>query len=243
MSLFIDLILISTPYLPCWQQVVTSNTGPILVFPRVQPFGSDVSSSLGKVYSRQATESVNCENSSVSFVMKYCPTSTVVRNPASVQHLITRSCCDNFSTRSWYLCNSSSSCAGSSVKGVCVCLHHTWHKQWVRLSCHNRSPCSNMARVTFLTHFCDCSVETELINTNNCAENQFQPSPHRHSSVLTIFHHLCSSALLWIMDSWIGRLGVCFLQILSSFAPQLLSHSPCGLYSGVEYHFFSKISW
>ena len=33
---------------------------------------------------------VNFENSSVSFVMKYCPTSTVVRNPASVQNLITR---------------------------------------------------------------------------------------------------------------------------------------------------------
>ena len=30
-------------------------------------------------------DSVNFENSSVSFVMKYCPTSTVVRNPASVK--------------------------------------------------------------------------------------------------------------------------------------------------------------
>ena len=59
---------------------MTSNTGPILVFPRIQPFGSDASSSLGKVYSRQATASVNCENSAVSFVMKYCPPSTVVRN-------------------------------------------------------------------------------------------------------------------------------------------------------------------
>ena len=28
------------------------------------------------MYSRQATDSVNCENSSVTFVMKYCPTST-----------------------------------------------------------------------------------------------------------------------------------------------------------------------
>ena len=63
--------------------VVTSNTGPILVFRRIQPFGADDFSSLGKVYSRHATNSVNCENSSVSFVMKYCPTSTVVRNPAS----------------------------------------------------------------------------------------------------------------------------------------------------------------
>ena len=64
-----ESIQFSTPYLPCRQQVVTSNTGPILVFPRIQPFGSDKLSSLDKVYSRQATESVNCENYSVSFVM------------------------------------------------------------------------------------------------------------------------------------------------------------------------------
>ena len=99
--------------------VVTSNTGPILVSPRIQPFGSDDFSSLGKVYSRQATESVNCENCSVSFVMKHCPTSTVVRNPASVQNLITRFCCESLSTRPWYFCNRSS-CAGSSVEGVGV---------------------------------------------------------------------------------------------------------------------------
>ena len=34
LSLFKDQILISTPYLSCKQQVATSNTGPILVFPR-----------------------------------------------------------------------------------------------------------------------------------------------------------------------------------------------------------------
>ena len=38
------------------------------MFPRIQPSGSDESSSLGNVYSRQATESVNCENSSVCSV-------------------------------------------------------------------------------------------------------------------------------------------------------------------------------
>ena len=84
---------------------MTSNTDPILVFPLIQPFGSDVSSSRGKVYSRQATETLNCENSSVSFVMKYCPTSTVVGNPASVQNLLNLSCCDSFSTRSLHVDN------------------------------------------------------------------------------------------------------------------------------------------
>ena len=121
MSLFIDPILISTPYLPCRQQVATSNTGPILVFLLIQPFGSDESSSPGKVYSRQATASVNCENSSVYFVMKYCPTSTVVRNPASVQILLNLSCCDNFSILSLFLCNRNSLCVGSSpFKGMFV---------------------------------------------------------------------------------------------------------------------------
>ena len=97
-------ILISTPNLLCRWLVVTSNTGPILVSPQIQPFGPDDFSSLGRVYSRHVTGSLNCENSSVSFVMKYCPTSTVVRNPASVQILITHLCCESLSTRSWYFC-------------------------------------------------------------------------------------------------------------------------------------------
>ena len=106
LSLFTDLILISTPYLPCRQQVVNSNTGPILEFPLIQPFGS----SLGKVY---VAESVNCENYSMSFVMRYCPTSWIIRNPVSVQNLLNLSCCDNFSIRSPYLCNRIFWCAGS----------------------------------------------------------------------------------------------------------------------------------
>ena len=160
-SLFKDSIPIPTPYFPCGQQVVTSNTGPILVFPRMQ--------SLGKVYSRQATESVNCKNSSVSFVMKYCPTSTVVRHPASIQNFIPRSCCDNCSIPSWYHCNRSKIFFLCKIIGQeFVCLHHTWHEQWVGLSCHNKSPCSILARTTFFTKIRDCSV-----NGNNCAKNSF----------------------------------------------------------------------
>ena len=62
----------------------------ILVFPRIQPFRSDDFSSLATVYSRHVTGSADCKNSSVSFVMTYCPTSTVVKNPASVQNWLTR---------------------------------------------------------------------------------------------------------------------------------------------------------
>ena len=49
---------------------------------------------------------------------------------------------------------------------VCVCLYHTWHIQWVRLSCQIRSPRSYMAGFAFLTQIWDCSVNTELINRN-----------------------------------------------------------------------------
>ena len=44
--------------------VQVTGLGPILVFPWIQPFGCDASSSLGRVYSRQATV-LNCDNSSV----------------------------------------------------------------------------------------------------------------------------------------------------------------------------------
>ena len=124
-----------------------------------------------------STESVNCENSSVSSVMKYCPTSTFVRNPASVQILITRFCCDSLSSRSWHFCNRSS-CEGSSVEGVGVFINELFgKKQWVRLSYHDSSPSSNMARFVFFTQIWDCSVNTELIHRSNCARNNFKSSP------------------------------------------------------------------
>ena len=97
----------------------------------------------------------------MSFVTKYCPTSTVVRNPASVQNLLGLSCCDNFSIRSLFLFQSY------------VCLDHTWHERCTRLSSHNESPRSVMAGFIFFTHVCDCSVKTELIYRNYCAKNSF----------------------------------------------------------------------
>ena len=120
MSRFKDLILISTPHLPCKQQVSISNTGPILVFPWIHPFGCDASSSPGRVHSRQ-TAARNCENSAMSFVMKYCPISTECKNPASIQNLLNLSCCDSFSIRSPYCCNRRSWLTGSSQsKGTSV---------------------------------------------------------------------------------------------------------------------------
>ena len=109
-------------------------------------------------------DSVNCENSSVSFVMKYCPTSTVVRNTASVQNLITRFRCDSLSTRSWYFLQEiflrkiiGRRCRNFDQR---TCRH----KQWVRLSCQHKSPCSYTAVFAFFTQTSNCSVHTELIN-------------------------------------------------------------------------------
>ena len=208
-------LLISTPYLPSKQLVVTSGAGPILVFTRIQLFGSDDFSSLGKENSRQATESVSCEISSVSVVMKYCPTSIFVRNPASVQNLITRFCCDNLSTRSWYFCKRSS-CVWSSVKS-CRCFHHTCgHKQWIRLSHQNRAPCSNRAGFAFATQIWECSVNTELIHRNNCAKSSLNCSLISAVVYWQFSNTFAFWAFLGIMDSWIGRLGVRFQWMLSS---------------------------
>ena len=86
LSVFVDIILISSPYLPCKQQVLTSNTGPILVFPLIQPFGSDLRLLATCIHDRPLHLWI-VKNSAVSFVMKYCPISTTLRNPASIQNV------------------------------------------------------------------------------------------------------------------------------------------------------------
>ena len=97
---------------------MTSNTGPILVFPRNQPFGSDrffISwqsvlttchwfCELGEFFSvfcHEVLSDFNC-----------CQESCI-----STNFFITLFCCESFFTRSWYFCNKSS-CAGFSVEGV-----------------------------------------------------------------------------------------------------------------------------
>ena len=170
LSLFKDIILISTPYLPCKQQGATSKTGPIFVFPWIQPFGFDASSSLGRVYSRQATV-WNCERSPVSFVLKYCPFSTTLRNPASLQ---------NFTqfVLLWQLFISFSILLQQKIFVSQVitiqkhfCLDHAQHEWGTRLCSHNGSPRSFVKGFILFTHLCDCSVNTELVCRNNYAKN------------------------------------------------------------------------
>ena len=145
---------------------MTSNTGPILVFPRIQLFGSVDFSSRDNLYSRHVTGSVNCENSSVSFVMKYCPTSTVVRNPASVQNKVTRFCCDSLPL-----------VLGTFAIDLLLAQDH---RSKVCLSSSHLAQAmgqivlpAQVSPVLAWQALYDCSVDTELINRNNCAKNSF----------------------------------------------------------------------
>ena len=167
-------------------------------------------------------------NARTRSVMKYCPTSTVVQNPASVTNFITRSWCGSFSTRSLYFCNnflvqefqlkvwvSLSKFAGSNTG--------------VRLSYQHGFLRSCLTSTVFLTHIWDCSVDTEMINRDKCAK-KFQSYPHRHGSVSIIFH-LCFWAFLGTVDSWFGKLDVRVLWIWSSSIQRL-----CPILLVVCYH-------
>ena len=131
----------------------------------------------GKVYQRQATDSVNCENSSLSFVMKYGPTLSIVKNPASVRNLITQFCENSLSTRSGYFFAWSSSYAGSPVQDEGVFINELFGRN-NGSDCfyQNKSHCSNMTSFVFFTHFFDCSVKTELIYRYHHAKNNFNRS-------------------------------------------------------------------
>ena len=86
-----------------WTLQVTGcdfNTGPIFGAHSNPTFRVSWFFILCKVYSLHYTGSAICKNSSMCFVMKFCPTSTVFKNPAS-----NRSGCGSLSTRSLYFCN------------------------------------------------------------------------------------------------------------------------------------------
>ena len=97
-----------------------------------------------------------------------------------------------------------------------------------------------MKGFVFFTHFCDCSVKTELIYRSNCAKNSCN-----RVLVGTIVDRQFSTAFfpwadLWTMDSWHGRLDVRFRQILTSSSLPFCPIHTCGLSALTEYHFFSE---
>ena len=83
--------------------------------------------------------------------------------------LLNVSCCDNFSIRSPYLCNSNSLCVGSSLfKRTFVLITFGTNEE---LDCSPTTGSSRVIWFIFFTRFCDCTVKTELIYRSNCAKN------------------------------------------------------------------------
>ena len=150
--------------------------------------------------------------------MKYCPTSTVFRNAASIQILPNLSCCDNFSIRSLF------------------------SLQWQFFMCRIIIPTSLPVlswQDSYSSHISATATKRLSWFTGIILRKQFQSSQSRRNNVSTNFSHLYFTALLWTMDSWFGRLGVRFRRILNIINSSILSHSPCGLSSLLEHHFFS----
>ena len=114
--LFRDQNLISSPYLPCKQLVVTSNTGPILCFPGSILLVVMIHPPLEEcIHDMPPHETAwNCVKSPVSLVMKYCPILTTRINPASIQKLNNLSCFESLSIRSSYCFDRKFWYAGSS---------------------------------------------------------------------------------------------------------------------------------
>ena len=206
------------------------------MFPRIQPLGLDASSSLGRVYSRQTTASVNCEIYAVSFVMEYCPISTTFKNPASIHNLLNLSCCDNFSIRSPHFCNGRSLWAQSSLSKSTSVLITLGTSTALPQRIHR----SIMKGFIFFTHFCDCSVKTELIYRSNCAKKTV--SIVSKSAQQCIDNFPLPLLLSRPLDSGLvaRKIGCPLSANVNIIFSAILSHSPCGPSSFVEYHFFSE---
>ena len=104
-----------------------------------------------------------------------------------------------------------------------------------------RSPCSYMAGFVFFTQIWDCSVNTELINRNNCAKTvSIVPSSAQKCIDNFLPPLLLSTPREYgLVDRKTGCLLSPNFNIIFS---AILSHSPRGLLSWAEYHFFSDPS-
>ena len=172
LSLFTDSNLISTPHLPCRYLVVTSNTVPIFGVPsnptfRVSWFFVSWQSvlttchsfcrlqELVSVFCHEVLSGFNCFQESCIITNLY--QSILLWEPFhSFLVLLKKILCMEFSRK--HRCCYQQSC---------------WLEQWVSLSCQNKSPGSCLTGPVFITQIWDCSVDTELINRNNCAKNSF----------------------------------------------------------------------
>ena len=147
-----------------------SNSGPILVFPWIHPVGCDVGSSPGRLHSRQAT-AWNCEK--ICSVFRHEILSNFNNTQKSYIHTEFTQC-----VLLWQL-----------LYFFSILLQLKILIRWVitieenfvlitlstseELDCPitTRSLRSFVKGFIFFTHFCDCSVLTELIYRSNCAKN------------------------------------------------------------------------
>ena len=104
-----------------------------------------------------------------------------------------------------------------------VRLDHTWHERWTRLSSQNGSPRSLVKGFILFTHFCDCSVKTELIYIKNCAKNSFNrrkvgAKVYRQFSTTFALKHTSGH---WTRGSedWMSAFCECQHHFLCDFVP------------------------
>ena len=95
-----------------------------------------------------------------------------------------------------------------------------------------------MAGVTFFTHFYDCSVKTELSYRNNCAKTVSIVSESAQYCIDNFSPPLLLSTP--VDNGLVDRKTGCVLSAnVNIICYAILSHSPSGLSSLIEYHFFS----
>ena len=85
--------------------VVTSNTGPILMFPWIHPFACEAGSSRWRVYSRQATARNCLLNHQCPLSWNTVPLQQHVQILLPIQNLLTLLSCENDLIRSSYCCH------------------------------------------------------------------------------------------------------------------------------------------
>ena len=118
------------------------------------------------------------------------------------------------------------------------CLDHAWHEWGTRLPSHNLSSRSIVKGFVLFTHFCDCTVKTELIYRSNCAKNCFNrflvgTLVYRQFSTTFAFKH---SSEQWTRstENWVSAFCKFYHHLLRNSVPFSL-----WLYSWLEDHFFS----
>ena len=113
------------------------------------------------------------------------------------------------------------------------------HHNGTRLPHHNGSLRSLVKGFILFTHLRDCSVKTELIYRSNCSKTVVIVSK---SPAKCIDSLPCPLLLSWPLEN--GLVARKIRHPLSANSANIfsaiLSHSPCGLSSLIQYHFFSE---